>query len=47
MHHDKNNLEGIRKLLEVNELSESWRKTFQKRISGNEVETSEQLMGNK
>ncbi|KXH87524.1 MOSC domain-containing protein [Sporosarcina sp. HYO08] len=47
MYHDQNNLEGIRKLLEVNELSESWRKTFQKRLSGNEVDTSERLTGNK
>ena len=30
MHHDKDDVEGIRNLLKVDELSESWRNTFQK-----------------
>lgn len=47
MHHDKSDLEGIRNLLKVDELSDSWRKTFEKRLDGNEVDTSERLTGNK
>lgn len=34
MHHEKNNLEGINTLLEVDELSESWQKTFLTRRNG-------------
>lgn len=34
MHHDKKNVSGIKRLLEVEELSGSWRKTLQKRLQG-------------
>ena len=47
MHHDKDDVEGIRNLLKVDELSESWRKTFQKRLDGIEADTSERLTGSK
>jgi len=47
MHRDKNNAEGIRKLLEVDELSVNWRRTFTKRLDGAETETKERLTGNK
>jgi MOSC domain-containing protein YiiM len=33
MYHDKNNQEGIERILRVEELSESWRKTLLKRLS--------------
>lgn len=47
MHHAKDDLEGARKILQLDELSTSWRKTFNKRIAGNEVNTSERLTGEK
>ncbi|MFC4769085.1 MOSC domain-containing protein [Effusibacillus consociatus] len=34
MHHDKHNADGIRRILDVEELSESWRVTLTKRILG-------------
>ncbi|MGN7385758.1 MOSC domain-containing protein [Sporosarcina sp. SAFN-015] len=46
MHHDKNDLDGMRTLLEVDELSEGWRKTFQKRLDKNATATSATLKGN-
>ncbi|MCG7343612.1 MOSC domain-containing protein [Sporosarcina sp. ACRSL] len=45
MHHDKDDVEGIREVLKVEELSESWRKTFLKRLEGIEEDTSERLTG--
>lgn len=45
MHHDKQDLEGVRRLLEVDELSPSWRKTFEKRLEGKDVDTSERISG--
>ncbi|MDV6379482.1 MOSC domain-containing protein [Sporosarcina sp. GW1-11] len=47
MHHDKQNIDGIRRLLEVDELSPSWRKTFEKRLAGQEINTTERLSGEK
>lgn len=47
MHHAKDDLEGARKILQLDELSTSWRKTFNKRIAGKEVNTSERLTGEK
>jgi MOSC domain-containing protein YiiM len=47
MHHDKNDLEGIRTLLKVDELSEDWRKTFQKRLDKIVVDASALLTENK
>ncbi|ARD46883.1 MOSC domain-containing protein [Sporosarcina sp. P33] len=47
MHHDKQDLDAIRRLLEVEELSPSWRKTFEKRAGGQEVDTSERISGEK
>jgi MOSC domain-containing protein YiiM len=28
MHHEKDNIEGLNKMLDIDELSESWRATF-------------------
>ncbi|MFC5605035.1 MOSC domain-containing protein [Sporosarcina koreensis] len=47
MHHTKDDLDGARKILQLDELSTSWRKTFNKRIAGDVVNTSERLTGNK
>lgn len=47
MHREKNNIEGIKKILEVEELSVNWRKTFLKRVEGNETDSLERLTGNK
>jgi MOSC domain-containing protein YiiM len=47
MHQEKNHLDGIKKLLEVEELSANWRTTFQKRLSGIEIDSLERLTGNK
>ena len=33
MHHEKQNSEGIKRILEVEELSSNWRSTFQKRLT--------------
>lgn len=38
MHHDKNDVAGIKKLLSVSELSESWKNTLLKRLD--EIETA-------
>ncbi|WP_334071436.1 MULTISPECIES: MOSC domain-containing protein [Paenibacillus] len=46
MHHDKKNVDGIKRLLEVKELSESWRATLTKRLEGQDVNTRERLQGN-
>ncbi|MGG0216951.1 MOSC domain-containing protein [Bacillus mycoides] len=45
MHKEKQNSEGIKRILEVNALSASWRKTFEKRIRGEEISTKERLEG--
>ncbi|MEH7786378.1 MOSC domain-containing protein, partial [Bacillus thuringiensis] len=45
MHKEKQNIEGIKRILEVNALSNSWRKSFEKRISGEEINTKERLEG--
>ncbi|TLS38744.1 MOSC domain-containing protein [Pseudalkalibacillus caeni] len=34
-YHDRNNIEGIKKILAVDELSEGWRKSFEKRLLKN------------
>lgn len=47
MHQEKENIVGMKKLLEVEELSANWRATFIKRLSGMEVDTHERLTGNK
>ncbi|GIP58543.1 MOSC domain-containing protein [Paenibacillus woosongensis] len=47
MHREKNNLEGIAKILEVEELSDNWRKTLTKRLEGSETDTRERLKGYK
>ncbi|HDR7420662.1 TPA: MOSC domain-containing protein, partial [Bacillus cereus] len=39
MHKEKQNIEGVKRILEVNALSCSWRKSFEKRISGEEINT--------
>lgn len=46
MHHQKDHIEGIKKILEVKALSASWRKTFLKRLEGNETDSRERLTGN-
>ncbi|MGE7632852.1 MOSC domain-containing protein [Bacillus paramycoides] len=45
MHKEKQNFEGLKRILEVNALSASWRKTFEKRIKGEEINTKERLEG--
>ncbi|MCU6709168.1 MOSC domain-containing protein [Paenibacillus sp. J5C_2022] len=45
MHHDKSNAEGMRKLLAVDGLSASWRKTFEKRLSGEVTDVKARLSG--
>ncbi|MCP3772374.1 MOSC domain-containing protein [Paenibacillus sp. MZ04-78.2] len=45
MHHEKQNLEGMRAMLAVDRLSDSWRKTFDKRLGGIETDTKERLTG--
>ncbi|MED0960428.1 MOSC domain-containing protein [Bacillus paramycoides] len=47
MHKEKQNFEGLKRILEVNALSASWRKTFEKRIKGEEINTKERLEGTK
>lgn len=47
MHHDKDDFAGIQRILSVKELSASWRKTFQKRLDGQDIDTTERLTGNK
>lgn len=47
MHHQKDNLEGIQAILEVEELSTSWRKTFLKRLQGDQGNTKERLTGDR
>ncbi|MGN4422892.1 MOSC domain-containing protein [Bacillus cereus group sp. MYBK30-1] len=47
MHKEKQNFEGLKRILEVNALSASWRKTFEKRIKGEEINTKERLEGAK
>lgn len=47
MHKEKQNIEGVKRILEVSALSSSWRKSFEKRISGEEINTKERLEGKK
>ncbi|GBK60537.1 hypothetical protein PbDSM24746_05410 [Paenibacillus macerans] len=45
MHHEKDGLAGIKKILEVEELSVNWRATFVKRLEGIEANPQERLAG--
>lgn len=45
MHHEKERREDIAKILEVEELSDSWRATFTKRLGGQETDTRARLTG--
>lgn len=45
MHHEKANRQGVRKILEVDALSESWRKTLRKRLDGQDVNVKKRLEG--
>ncbi len=45
MHREKDHVEGIKKILEVEELSANWRSTFTKRLNGIETDTTERLTG--
>lgn len=45
MHKEKQNIEGVKRILEVNALSSSWRKSFEKRMGGEEINTKERLEG--
>jgi MOSC domain-containing protein YiiM len=45
MHRDKDDLEAIERILEIEELSASWRATFTKRINGVKTDTHERLTG--
>ncbi|KWX80884.1 cytoplasmic protein [Paenibacillus riograndensis] len=46
MHREKDNIEGIKQILEVEELSSNWRNTFLKRLAGTETDSRERLTGN-
>ncbi|WDM22665.1 MOSC domain-containing protein [Paenibacillus polymyxa] len=46
MHQEKNHIEGIKQILEVEELSLNWRNTFLKRLAGTETDSRERLSGN-
>ena len=39
------NMEGIKKILAVDALSDSWRTTLTKRLKGQATDTSERLQG--
>lgn len=45
MHHDKDHYEAIKTILEVEELSTSWRNTFLKRLDGREPHIQERING--
>ncbi|WP_248924220.1 MOSC domain-containing protein [Paenibacillus hamazuiensis] len=45
MHHEKDHIAGIHKILEVEELSVNWRATFLKRLEGIEANPRERLSG--
>lgn len=45
MHHEKDNADGIFRLLEVEELSQNWRTTFEKRLAGKSIDTKNRLEG--
>ncbi len=45
MHHDKYNLEAIRKVLEVETLSVHWRATLSSRLAGERTDTKERVTG--
>lgn len=45
MHHERDNLEGIARILEVEELSDNWRKTLTKRLGGSDTDPKERLTG--
>ena len=45
MHHDQQNFSEIKKILTVDALSANWRKTFMKRLEGENTDTSERLQG--
>jgi MOSC domain-containing protein YiiM len=47
MHHEKENSEGMERMLEVEELSVNWKQTFQKRLKGIGTDSSERLTGNR
>lgn len=46
MHQEKDRMEDIKRILEVEELSANWRKTFLKRLDGKETDSRERLTGN-
>ncbi|AGK54142.1 hypothetical protein B1NLA3E_11960 [Bacillus sp. 1NLA3E] len=46
MHHEKGNIEGLNKMLDIDELSESWRATFINRRDGIAVDAERRLLGN-
>ncbi|GAB6439862.1 MOSC domain-containing protein [Bacillus luti] len=47
MHKEKRNVEGLNRILEVEALSTSWRKTFEKRMRGEEISMKERIEGEK
>ncbi|MDQ0089437.1 MOSC domain-containing protein YiiM [Paenibacillus anaericanus] len=47
MHKDKDNMDGVSRILEVTELSDSWRQTLAKRLNGGQTPTKERLTGDK
>ena len=47
IHKEKQNVEGLNRILEVKSLSTSCRKTFEKRMRGEEISTKERIEGKK
>ncbi len=47
MHQEKENIEGMERILQVEELSSNWKQTFQKRLKGIGTDSSERLTGNR
>ncbi|MNI35622.1 6-N-hydroxylaminopurine resistance protein [compost metagenome] len=45
MHVEKDSMEDVKRILEVEELSVNWRRTFTKRLMGNETDSRERLTG--
>ncbi|NEW06784.1 hypothetical protein GK047_12250 [Paenibacillus sp. SYP-B3998] len=45
MHVEKERIEDVKRILEVEELSVNWRQTFTKRLTGNEPDAHKRLTG--
>lgn len=45
MHHDKRDVEGIKRLARIEELARSWKEKFEKRLAGEVEDTSSRIEG--